>query len=739
MAVDYPIHATEGPAAATPNTFPTLQLEASGSDTSTTEGFPVLSTAFTARLPFETLLEPEVHYQKAMNGGAIIDSEVGFSKGLNVSASYAGGNSSETYKMAMHNFLAESVDFFLENGELTSFVSLPDGHGEFGNVEPGIDKYVMDVVVSNATMINLQKVGNANTDDPRLVPFGATVQHGVQQGSDENSGLYTISDGNYFGPSCAIAIPGGSTARREYRFPYTPPYWAGDSVIRYEFQVPEGASKVTLEQIRENLTIGHWNAGLTAFASTSGSHGYTDRVPAQGDDAAAGVNFGVAHCMHATASVNHLGVADVPVVEYNAITGVPQKVKEQEGDTARAWVIQTKWETPHFNFMNAVPNTAGFLSSSRGFEQLHSVNPRGIWHQYGQPIETILGKKANGDSLYQRYAGGVGSTEGFFPVHKGMTMQIADRIQITGSGASTALAANEGSLADLVGFNSKVQRLGKLRKEKEIKEAVVAIPFVRTEEGGFDFYTFPKNWVEYSLGNTDAVGGDKFTPSKGIIDMVNKMQEYVIPPRFNFIQYPDKRLPFVMYIFEFKKNLNKKDIGDIWQNLPPDSLRANTSIQEAEVEITHTMLGNDFYGIDHEDKFHGGIDPKTQWLVFKVKQKAKVNYFKKTLDSKDDDNFQFDFKSQKGDSATKITELPYSYNWPYDYFTMLELVQLEAEVKFSPGTTPPAGLDAEGFEGELISGEDGEPDPSKNGKLKTNPMEDAQGSHIFMHLPSCSL
>jgi len=52
-----------------------------------------------------------------------------------------------------------------------------------------------------------------------------------------------------------------------------------------------------------------------------------------------------------------------------------------------------------------------------------------------------------------------------------MTMQIADRIQITGSGASTALAANEGSLAELVGFNSKVQRLGKLRDEKEIKEA----------------------------------------------------------------------------------------------------------------------------------------------------------------------------------------------------------------------------------------------------------------------------
>ena len=55
---------------------------------------------------------------------------------------------------------------------------------------------------------------------------------------------------------------------------------------------------------------------------------------------------------------------------------------------------------------------------------------------------------------------------------------------------------------------------------------------------------------------------------------------------------------------------------------------------------------------------------------------------------------------------------------------------MEAEVKFSPGTTPQAGTNASTFEGEMLAGEDGDPDPSQNGKLKTNPMEDAQGSPL---------
>ena len=58
-------------------------------------------------------------------------------------------------------------------------------------------------------------------------------------------------------------------------------------------------------------------------------------------------------------------------------------------------------------------------------------------------------------------------------------------------------------------------------------------------------------------------------------------------------------------------------------------------------------------------------------MVFKVKQKAEKSYYKLTEDSRDDSRFKFDFEV-----GTKEPE--YGYNYPYDYFTMLELIQVEA-------------------------------------------------------------
>ena len=59
-----------------------------------------------------------------------------------------------------------------------------------------------------------------------------------------------------------------------------------------------------------------------------------------------------------------------------------------------------------------------------------------------------------------------------------------------------------------------------------------------------------------------------------------------------------------------------------------------------------------------------------RWMVFKVKRKAETNYWKKTADSSDDDRFRFNFSVGK-----KAPE--YSYNWPYDFFSLVELVQIE--------------------------------------------------------------
>ena len=54
------------------------------------------------------------------------------------------------------------------------------------------------------------------------------------------------------------------------------------------------------------------------------------------------------------------------------------------------------------------------------------------------------------------------------------------------------------------------------------------------------------------------------------------------------------------------------------------------------------------------------------------------NYYKLTADSTDDARFKFDF------STDKEGDVPYSYNWPYDYFSLVELVKLDAEIDFEP-------------------------------------------------------
>ena len=81
------------------------------------------------------------------------------------------------------------------------------------------------------------------------------------------------------------------------------------------------------------------------------------------------------------------------------------------------------------------------------------------------------------------------------------------------------------------------------------------------------------------------------------------------------------------------------------------------------------------------------INSKTQWFVFKVKQKANKNYYAMTADSKDDTRFKFDFKVGSADSG-KESAPDYSYNWPYDFFSMVELAQINASVKFTAGEDP---------------------------------------------------
>ena len=130
--------------------------------------------------------------------------------------------------------------------------------------------------------------------------------------------------------------------------------------------------------------------------------------------------------------------------------------------------------------------------------------------------------------------------------------------------------------------------------------------------------------------------------------------------------------PYVAYIFEFEHTLDKEDLSYIWQNLMPKIAR---DPEKQSVTVSHDMTTNEFF----EGK---SIPEDTQWMVFKVKRKANFSYYAATSDSSDDDRFAFQF--QAGGEA-KVPN--YSYNWPYDFFSLVELTKLDAELEFTAATT----------------------------------------------------
>ena len=75
-----------------------------------------------------------------------------------------------------------------------------------------------------------------------------------------------------------------------------------------------------------------------------------------------------------------------------------------------------------------------------------------------------------------------------------------------------------------------------------------------------------------------------------------------------------------------------------------------------------------------------------RYLVFKIKKKAQKNYFDKVIKDHASNGGRFDsskltnvgrINSSKGSSPK------YTYNWPYDFFSLVELVKLDAEIEIS--------------------------------------------------------
>jgi len=618
-----------------------------------TSGYAV---GFDKRIPFEGIISPREHIANE----TFVDMEPHPSASMNLTCSWD-GQGDPLYELMANNFFAESINMFLPNGQMSSFVSAKES--EFRDFE--IDKvYAMRIKLRKS--FNQARIyDNSETANQRSnYPYPQVLPEEFDQGLRETFTMY--SRPSAFGPPLSgrnfelvdIARAKGDPLRG-YNPAYTPPYYDGEAWCDILFKAE--STKHTVADIQQKAVINNFRIDNTRW-SYAGNGSNND--PTMPYDRAA-VNQ---YAMQITASINILGEAQVNSVDFDPETKRPLLVSDRIDGRESLWVIEPKFETPMFNFtstsgsLRPITEADGNLTiPDNGKETV----PRGMWHQFGLP-------PASPD-------------EGIFMEVVDIPKQWAENRVKIGSSAfqdtyyRTELQAQGGeygSLIDQIKFNRTSTRLGEVRDKLEVSEAIVAIPFV--ESGGVrKYFEISQDTIDRALIGDPVTGVPDKDPGDSVKNQIDLMRKYVIPPPFNFLDFPDQITPIAMYIFEFKHTFDKDDLSYIWQNLPP---KASTNIEFAEATISHPLLTNELMG-KRGSVTNRAVQPELRWMVFKVKQKANINYNKKLLTRVGTDTeFAFDFTM--GGVPESLTDVKYSYNWPYDFFSLVEFASIESEVSF---------------------------------------------------------
>jgi hypothetical protein len=373
------------------------------------------------------------------------------------------------------------------------------------------------------------------------------------------------------------------------------------------------------------------------------------------------------NAMQLDSSVNLFGKGTIRTKNLDG-DGIEGRVEVASSDTVAGktrWIIQPKFETPILNFNKYNDLSDSDLKCTEP-QFAKSQVPRGMWHQHGD-------LPAKNEGVY-------------------LEVEDIPKFWLRGALGIDRNNPKIKSLADLVGFKKEKTRLGEVADVKQISEAVVAVPFIE-KDGTRQFFSIPRSDIDSCIGavkreveeGTFVAGGP---PKAGdsVYQMVKKMQKYVFPPSMDFVKYKEID-PFAMYVFEFKHNLTKQDLADIWQNLPPD---IGTRMEEAEATISHELLAHELLGggavikngVLDDNAEGNGIPSNIQWMIFKAKKRAKTNYFDKVVAKKGTTE---DTSSQQLENAQGQTgdDLGITYNWPYDFFSLVELVKIDAEVTFA--------------------------------------------------------
>jgi len=567
------------------------------------------------RLPFEALIEPEAYFKRAsITDVHDIDYEI-----WNAASTASLGTTDRNYERAIHNFTAETVNFFLKDSKLTSLKSKPINNwrwNEKAEISSGHHKkYGMSVVVRKNSSTAAGK-GFTMCDNPGYFgpwPYRANLPPWESLHNSSGAGLWgdiegsnnrvcvSPEDGDVFPPANAY---GGNSAIMNITF--DPTNIANEDPIKYR------GGKFTIEDIMANSTVECINENMGGNTD-SGSY------------------------MALSASIDPWVVSKDP-----------------------SWVISPKFETPILNFSGSTAYATNPVNGTQqsGNGEYVGDPTRGMWMQHGYR------------ATYDR----------------GLTMQVTE---IADSNPNLT-----GSLVDMCGFDRKKKLLGEIKDEMVLEEAVVAIPYYYAECGKKQFFEIPIEQYESALEIVNETGNERSTTKdSSIVDMIRKLRKYVMNPSWDFQRYRDYQAgplakeeyktsaPFVTVVYEFGTRLDWDDLSAMWQNSAPDiaSTRAESQTVTLDIPIaTGELFSKEMFD---EMGFDGKLPENFQWMIFKIKKRAKSNYF--------------DMFAESTDSVSKIGkpweqsvsfEQSYSYNWPYDFCSLVEYGEMEVALDYEVST-----------------------------------------------------
>jgi hypothetical protein len=632
------------------------------------------------RLPFEALLEPEAHIGSGQ-GKELCQSDVNYYlKAPGVTGTLSTGSQGNSlYKMAMSNFLAAVPEFFLENGEMTSFVAEPENPRSIAvNAE---NVYTMEVVLQKSPNFNMYSNPYA---------FGPPTATG-------SSGWDSLLDNRK---------PEGKNwplHRGEFA-PFTPPYYYGASVARLVY-IPDETGDVSLTDILNNLNVELVNEDSYKydFHREPGSSYLDVGAPEYGWN---------------RAWQNRMDI-DASIIIDN-IFPIGEGSKRAPEDR---WVICPRWECPVLDFPTENSETPYNFSSSIEPGQYHSLT-QGMWHQYG-----IMPATGEGVYLYLRDVGPNDTDR----ILSGSKPEFEDDYMI-GSEVRTSKLGSIGEERNVVSLNSLVgfqdygpdnkKRLGELASHKNVTEALIAVPYIVAENGEIEFI---------EIGFRGALEGNQNSYGPELIKFRQKFHKYNLPPALENLlwrqtpetypeNYSGEMTPensravrqrseesIAMYLFEFQTTLTRQDLADIWQGVLPDVARKTVFDVAAVDQALPLRDENGQYdmqnvvqridqrlrdilhvsrAINYGDRQGGrigaikaGFEPTIRWMFFKAKYRAPHSYY--SMMSKM--GFGHGLLGEGG--ATGYRNRAKTFNWPYDYFSLVEMAKATTRTKFRPDTT----------------------------------------------------